>query len=170
MTNNRRRPAPKPAPRPARPAEPGITAAWLSDLLAGRISVPPGEYTVPAKPAVRREMFLGAEVEITPRGYRVVKPAPSKAHLYPDWPEVPPCAEDAEPLAVDAVMPAVVDVLNAITARLEQLRDGGHPERADGVTEGEQAAWRAGLNRAIALTSSSALIASGVGQVRRDGA
>jgi hypothetical protein len=84
----------------------------------------------------------------------------------------PPCTEDTDPpaSAVDAIVPAVVDVLNAITRRLEQLRDGGHPARPDGVTGGEQAAWRAGLNRAIALTASSALIAAGVGQTRRDGA
>jgi hypothetical protein len=242
----------------------------------------------PPKPAPRRETLLGGEIEIGPRGYRVVKPAPSKADRYvaqahqpegrrvipvspppvsplsrpaegtsvwcvggccdglpepgrgvivtysaapeenraaPGWhlnqpaelvqwstgepgrrewmprnwlslvdPTAPvaigtalhqwaegfrfghdvvsdpPCLDDAEPLAVDAIRPAVVDVLNAITARLEQLRDGGHPARRDGVTEGEQAAWRAGLNRAIGITSSSALIAAGVGQARRGGA
>jgi hypothetical protein len=184
MTNNRRRPAPRPAPRPARPAEPGITAAWLSDLLAGRVSVPPGEYTVPASPAPKS----------TPELHRYSAQASLYANTPDPWPEIsaptpgigtelhqwaesafdrpsdPPCLADAEPLAVDAIVPAVVDVLNAITRRLEQLRDGGHPARADGVTEGEQAAWRAGLNRAIALTASSALIAAGVGQARRDGA
>lgn len=126
--------------------QPGITADWLSDLLNGE-----------------RRQVIGTELHEELEAFEPSRTELAEAGL-------PPCSIDPDPwrpapaapaAAIDRVMPAMVDVLRAITRELEALRDDGPPDRPDGVTNGERDAWRSALQQAVFITSGASLVASG---------
>jgi hypothetical protein len=207
MTDHRRRRAPRPAPRPApKPehtiqaglyADHKITPEWLGELLDGRVSLPPGEYTVQATtgstrgpevhtsrradpwPEIREPAAeIGTNLhEYTEQAFQPRRP-PTAAEVAaevhgrlthrPDT-AAPPCEADPdEPVRPAGPVPnhPVVDLLASIAAQLERIREQGLATEAP-QTLGEVEAYRAGLNRAIALVAGSALLAGGIGAPRR---
>lgn len=146
--------------------QPGITADWLSGLLNGERRQAPN-YLEQANSTAGTALHEWAEQAYA--GERVQDGiVMSRTELAQEG--LPPCSIDPDPwrpepaapaAAIDRVMPAMVDVLRAITRELETLRDDGPPDRADGVTNGERDAWRAALQQAVFITSGASLVASG---------